>query len=98
VGALGVMPGIASAAEADRPAPPASIDRDRDPGRDGRWGQDRYGHDRDVRWDRDRDGHGRDWDRNRDRVERERAEHERACHVAWERGASPAQLRAMRCY
>jgi hypothetical protein len=74
VGALGIVPGVAQAAEADRPAPPASIDHDHDRG----WGRDHdRGWDRDGRWDRDRRDHDRDWARDR----RERAEHERYCRV-----------------
>jgi len=100
LGALAVLPGVANAAEPDRPAPPASVDRDRD--HDGGRGWDRGdGRDRDGRWDGDRPGYDRDWRQDRaerERVERERAEHDRACHVAWERGASPDNLRAMRCY
>jgi hypothetical protein len=94
LGALAVLPGVANAAEPDRPAPPASVDRDRD--HDGGRGWDRDG-----RGDRDRPGYDRDWRQDRaerERIERERGEHDRACHVAWERGASPESLRAMRCY
>jgi hypothetical protein len=75
VGALGVVPGVAQAAEVERPAPPAQLDRDHDRGhdRDGRWDRDHRDHDRDRDWARDR--------RERERAERERIEHERYCRV-----------------
>jgi hypothetical protein len=75
VGALGVLPGVANAAE--RPDPPTSIERGHDRGNE-------RGGERDGRWDRDRPGHDRDW--RQDGRERARAEHERACRVAWEHG------------
>lgn len=65
VGSLGVLPGVANAAEPNRPAP-ASIDRDHRGGeRDGRWERERHG---EGRWEREHRGeHDRVC-----RVERER--------------------------
>ncbi len=80
-GALAMLPGVANAAEVDRPDPPAGIERGHDRGYER--GNER-GYERDGRWGRDRPGHDRDW--RQDRRERERAEHERACRVAREHG------------
>ena len=76
VGVLGVVPGVAQAAESNCPAHAAQLERDRDHGherggqwergghdRDGRW--DRRDHDRDARWHRDHDRDGR-WHRDHD--------------------------------
>ena len=93
---VAAVPGVASAQERGPDGAPAQMqfgrdgehrdgDRDRDFDRD-RGDRDRGG------WDRDR----RDWDR--ERAEREAREHERACRVAYERGAPPWELAFMGCW